>query len=377
MGSDQLQFDVNTSQIECEAFKEPWNDLVGELGGGIDGPDVTTTFEWTQALRDAFALGDVSRVVVATRNGKLEGVLPLYTAAKRVHRLTCRVLAPIQEIYGGRSGLVQRSFDLVHDTRNLLRFLRAEVRDWDALSMTVVAGSPSQNALRQAAIREGLGLIEMETSVSPYVVLDKGWDALFNSRAKKFRWHLRKSVKRLEQLGNLVYHEAHTEADTERFLQVMLEIERQSWKEAAGTSITANAYQEEFYRRYLPAAAVNGLLSGHWLEIDGEPVAYVCGVLHLGIFYDLKESYRHDLRSYSPSHALKMYVFPRLIERGARVFDFCGFCEEFKLRWTSDVYERVRYLVVAPTIRGQTIRLLESAIRLWRRRGTRATADVG
>ena len=112
----------------------------------------------------------------------------------------------------------------------------------------------------------------------------------------------------------------------------------------------------------------NGWLSGHLLELDGDPIAYVYGLIHNGNFCDLKESYKLAYKDDSPGQVLKAFVMERLIERQVKIYDYMGLCEPYKLRWTDRIYRRNQYVLYNKTIRGRAAQLIGSVLAAWRSR---------
>jgi CelD/BcsL family acetyltransferase involved in cellulose biosynthesis len=265
------------------------------------------------------------------------------------------VIAPLTELYAGRCGFLlgePRSeqfgalFGAVCDSEN----------NWDVLQFSLVEGSLQHQEFFAWQSQSGFACEKVITQTSPYIVLQENWQQHFASLPKKFRSTIRNGEKRMREHGRLKYREFHENADIEFFAAAALEIERESWKEAAGTSLTANRLQENFHTGFLESALQNGWLCGHLLLLDDEPIAYIHGVLYNGIFYDLKESYKSRYREMSPGHVLKAFAFDSLYVHNTRLYDFMGVCEEYKMKWTDKTYSRNTYLLYNRTARGWAAR---------------------
>jgi len=144
----------------------------------------------------------------------------------------------------------------------------------------------------------------------------------------------------------------------------MIEVESESWKEFSGTSITHPDEQEKFYRIFAKYAIANGWLCGHFLEVKGEPIAYIYGVNFNGIFSSLKVSYKVRFKAYGPENLIRMYTLQELYKQRVRINDFTGVCEEHKMRWANKTYGRTTYRLFNRTLKGVSLQAI-SKIRQW------------
>jgi CelD/BcsL family acetyltransferase involved in cellulose biosynthesis len=337
------------------SLRESWNRIVAAHSADILGLDVTCTFEWAMTLWRNHLENQDQRIVLLETDGEVSGILPLYRFKKQVHGLPCRAIAPFTELYSGRAGF------LLRDPRReqidlLLNSLLETEKDWDIFQVTLLDGSAPHREFFASQLHTDLACEEIAKHSSPYIELQENWDHHFASLPKKFRSTIRNGEKRLRESGRLEYREFGDNAEFEAFAAAMLEIERDSWKESAGTSLTANRLQEAFHTDLLKNAVAAGWFSGHLLLLNGEPIAYVYGLLHNGIFSDLKESYKSRFREMSPGHVLKSYVFQSLYSHRARIYDFMGACEDYKMKWTDKTYTRSTHLLYNRTPRAWAAR---------------------
>jgi CelD/BcsL family acetyltransferase involved in cellulose biosynthesis len=346
---------VATQYDECASLRVPWNEIVATQSNGILQLDVTCTFEWAMTLWRNHLDTKKQRVLVLEADGEMVGVLPIYQFRKQVHGVPCRVIAPFTELYSGRCGFLLRE-PRSDQIGALLGALNEATKEWDVFQFTIVDGSAQHKELRTWQQESGLACEEISKQTSPYIELQENWEQHFPSLPKKFRSTIRNGEKRMRERGRLEYRELRDNANIDYFAAATLEIERDSWKEAAGTSLNANPVQESFHTELLRTAAQNGWLCGHMLLLDGEPVAYIYGLLYNGIFSDLKESYKSRYRDMSPGHVLKAFAFQSLYAHKARIYDFMGACEKYKMNWTDKTYSRTSYLVYNRTARAWAAR---------------------
>jgi CelD/BcsL family acetyltransferase involved in cellulose biosynthesis len=277
--------------------------------------------------------------------------LPLYQSNESKYRLKFKRLAPITELYAGRCGFILKEHRVEY-LEALIDHIYDRLNDWSLFQVTLVDDSESDQLLRLACKSRNIRCDKLSSQASPYIVLENRWQDYFNSRPKKFRWNLRNGKKKMEACGALRYSVCEKASQLKSFLAAMLEIERASWKETTGTSVTTNDYQESFYKEFCVPALDRGWFYGHLLELDSEPVAYIYGAIYQGIFYDFKESYKDKFKELSPGHVLKTFAFEELYKKNIRLYDFMGACEEYKLRWTDKTYCRSTYAIYNNNARG-------------------------
>jgi CelD/BcsL family acetyltransferase involved in cellulose biosynthesis len=340
------------SYAECQSLREDWNGIVGQQCSGIDQLDPTSGFDWAMALWQSHLKGAEQDILILREGEQVVGILPLYRFPKRVRGIPCRGLAPFTELYGGRSGFVLREPCSDH-LEALLSHAQGFLKPWDTLLLTVVTGSAYEKLFVEVAARKGWNHLVVSNEASPYIPFLDSWEHHFASLPKKLRSTMRNGEKRLREKGELTYQECRSQQEVSEFNNAVEAIERESWKAEAGTSIAANPVHEAFHRDLALRASASGNFSGHVLSLNGEPIAYIMGLLQGGVFLDLKESYRSSFREMSPGHVLKSFAFARLYEQGTRIYDFMGKCEEYKLKWTDKVYSRSRYLVFNNSLRGK------------------------
>ena len=342
-----------------EKLRGPWAELLARQSSTVLDLDVTAGLDWAQVLWETHLTSGPIEVLALHQSGTIQGILPLFRRSKTIRKLPFRGIGLLTELYSGRSGFLlgDQSAELLRES---LERICSKTPAWDVFSLTLLEDSPSEKLVEALASTAGFSLQLIEKQYSPYIPFQKNWEQHFAALPKKFRSTIRNGEKRLRDRGQLTYRECLTADDAGQFNSAVLDIERDSWKEAAGTSIAANPVHEAFHRAITVRAAERGFFSGHLLLLDGQPIAYVMGLLYNGVFLDLKESYKNSFRESSPSHVLKNFIFARLYEREAKVFDFMGNCEEYKMKWTDKTYCRNTYLLFNNTLRGRLAARLSS-----------------
>ena len=345
---------VSVQFNEDNYIRSSWDRILLNNSKLITQLDITSSYDWVSTLKKTRLNKTDVELVSLEQDGSICGIIPLYRSSEKLHPFRVRVLTTINELYYGRTGFIIDK--PVHENLSeMLYFILKKDSHWDIFRITLLEGSESETSMLKIAKQYGYTCEKLSPKISPYIVLESNWECFFQSLPKKLRWTIRKSEQRLKEKGQLNYRKFTTPSDVEIFFNAVLEIEKESWKETAGTSITSNDYQEEFYRQFTPLAAKNGYFSGHILELNDEPIAYVYGFNFNGIFYDLKESYKQQYRNLSPGHVLKKFVFQTLYDLNVKIYDFMGVCEDYKMRWTDKTYSNSTYILYNSTIKGKML----------------------
>jgi hypothetical protein len=343
---------ISTEHENLLDLTADWERILRSCTTTVYGPDATCSSVWARALRDTLLKDTQIRVLVVSSGTQVAGIVPTYLKVARALPFDRRELRIITEAYGGRRGLMIANTD-PDLTEFALRRLRLDLPPWDVLLLGAVKGSLSHVNLMNAARNTSLRARCLAVSQSPYIELAASWEAMIAKLPKKTRWTFRKGERDLTAKGAVDYEQITDVASVGSLLASVVAIERKSWKEEVGTSITAQSRQQAFYDTFARLAAANGILSGHVLRVASQPIAYILGIATGdGVFLDLKESFDASYAEYSPGHVLKRFAIEALIGRGIRVYDFMGRCEPYKMRWTDKTYQCETIALYNRTVRG-------------------------
>ena len=348
-----------------EAIKDSWNRLVLKQSSGIFQFDVTATYEWAMTLWETHLDLKNEQILVLEESGQVKGVIPLFRREKRLRSILSRQISPLYEIYAQRCGFIlddpsEETFSLV------MNYLLQEIPGWDVFEFTLVDGSTSDHRFKQFVEREKVRYELIGTEKSPYMELSASWASFSERLSSKFRSNLRSYEKKLRAVGDLKYKACHRLDEVEEFLGAMLEIERDSWKEIAGTSITVNPLQEAFYNRFIRVASERGWFSGHLLWLGEEPVAYIYGLTFNGCFSSMKTSYKAKYQKMGAGHLIRMFALQQLHIDGVKIHDFTGLCEDHKLAWADSTYSRSSYRIYNKSLRALGAQVYGKMAAIWK-----------
>lgn len=191
---------------------------------------------------------------------------------------------------------------------------------------------------------------------SPLVKLDGDWESYEKSLSGHLRRDLRRCRRRLAEQGR-VWLDVH---DDVARLGEAFALERAGWKQHAGTAIASRPETEQFYTEVAHWASERGWLRLIFLRLDDRALAFQFaledGVAHLG----LKTGFDPEFRAMAPGKLIVHDSIERAFAIGLQRFEFLGSADEYKLRWATDVYDRMLFQAFSPRPAG---RVLDAAFR--------------
>ncbi len=352
-----MQIELIRDRSAFDQLREDWNRLLAEDCTAPFGMDITSGFEWASALLDSFLIGKDWYVAVARDQSGVAGILPVCHRTRATGIFSGPgILSPITSLHGGRNGFLIRNGE-PEILRQLIESLFERVPGWDLFGFNVVNGSRSEQML--ASLPRGIGssIRRQRSKSSPVLFLPNDIETWMASMKSSLRQSLNRHKRQLEKIGALHFELFQNPADISRYRDAMMHIERNSWKQAAGTSISCKPEQDRFYQALLPYAAHAGQWLSGLLTLDGEPIAHRLSVAGNGVALGLKTSYVETMKKHSPASVLQWIYLQHVHELGIRCFDFSGEAESHKMQWTSETYCLTGMRLFRPTARGRFARL--------------------
>lgn len=191
-------------------------------------------------------------------------------------------------------------------------------------------GSPIIPSLSRGADAHGMGWACREETSSLIVDLEGDWETYLAGRTKHVRSEIRRKRKRFSEAGRAALRIASDVESVKASLQQIKEVERESWKEKEGSSITAGGDVEGFFEVLTVRLAAKGSVRIYVLDLDDRPVAHaVCAVARQDV-YALKTSYGTDWAHLSPGAVLMGHVIEDAFKQRFRALDFMGAPEAWK-----------------------------------------------
>jgi CelD/BcsL family acetyltransferase involved in cellulose biosynthesis len=176
-----------------------------------------------------------------------------------------------------------------------------------------------------------LRTVERDEPASPVIrLVDGGWEGYLRSLPRHTRQELQRKRRVAERSGSVAWSVHSAPEEVSGALAAVFNIERRSWKEGAGTSITSAPESERFFAELARLAAAAGSLRIYLLVRNGEPIAHVFCLLHRNELHALKTSYRRDLGQLSPGVVLLGHVLEDAFAHCHAVVDLLGETSRWK-----------------------------------------------
>jgi CelD/BcsL family acetyltransferase involved in cellulose biosynthesis len=222
------------------------------------------------------------------------------------------------------------------------------------LSLGFVDGAaPEVDLYRAAAAAAGYRVLERTMQRSPYVVTTGSWETFAQERlSRNRRSQLGRARRRLEGEGRVELELADGRERLEEVLEEAFRIEASGWKGTNGTAITSRPDTRRFYRDVARWAAGEGWLRVAFLRLDGQATAMMYLLETDRTLYYLKGGYDPGFERFSPGVVLLGSVIEHAFRSDIDRVELLGGDERYKLAFTSDVHERLRFQAFATSAPG-------------------------
>jgi CelD/BcsL family acetyltransferase involved in cellulose biosynthesis len=323
---------------ELDCLGPEWNALVAVESAQA----LFSRSEWLRVWFEAFGAGSAPHVLVANRNGRPAGVLPLWAASERFAGLPIRRLGFMANGHSPRADLVTRPETEAEIAATFAHYLKEMDLDWDlAVFPEVESGSaldrlhdlfPPETRLRQLQRR------------APYIRLDGGdWEGFRKSRSRNFQRVLRNNRNRFARAGASEVELLEAPQAIAAALDDMFAIGERSWQGEEGSAVGSSEANRRFYTGIVRELGPLGVVRLWFLKLAGRRIAFELHLVHAGTEFGLKTGFDREHETLGPGRFLDQAIVERLFAEGrVREYDLLGDADPYKLRWTQDVREYVR-----------------------------------
>jgi CelD/BcsL family acetyltransferase involved in cellulose biosynthesis len=373
----ELSIRVQTGGVELvDQIGDAWRQLCDESGD----EEVFYRPEWAQAYLRAFNSKADVIVLSVWAGAKLRGVLPLVRYRVTAYGLPIVKLSVPANVHSLRASLTVCRGDEGEAVLKALWQATKNLPQWDVIDVANVVNGNGMDRLITLARADGYATARKRTSQTLYLPIsaaleqeptankptekkaaekkpgDKKPEAqapwLAGTRPK-FRSHLRRSKRQLEEQGTLACK--HFDAADPEALQKFYDLEASGWKGAEGTAIQCDPQTRQFYDLVAQAAARDGYLSLDFLELNGKPIAAHFGFNLRGRYFLAKAGYDEAFRRQGPGQLLMHEILSETPQRGLREFDFVGPATWDESRWASERRTNYRIFIFRKSLYGRLL----------------------
>lgn len=351
-----LRIDEITTPAALADFAAEWNAVLD--ASGIDHPFLT--HEWITCWWESYGTGSEMYVLVARRDGAAVGIAPLMITRENRRGVTVRALTFMANYHSNRTGFI-----LAGDGRDALNALCGHIvtrrADLDMWTLDFIPEGSNGDLLLPGILRaRNMPHVIMRSLVSPYITIDKPWDAYWAARKKKFRHGIKQDTGNFLRDGQPDIT-LYTAENLDSVYADLLQVSRATWKYQAGTAIASTPENIHFYHCLARIAAARGWLNIWLLRREGRPVAFSYCLVYKGRAMVLKIGFDIACAQDGPGGVLSMHSIRHYFGAGLTEYDWLGENEPFKRKWTSLVRAHNKYLVFTRRPRGRLLYFIEQS----------------
>lgn len=334
-------------------------------------PSMFLSSAWLSAWWRAFGAGQNLRIVCVYSDGELLAAAPLCARRARYYGVRLKETCFLGDHTSDRQ-------DLLCDTEtpavlaDLWHHLRTHPRGCDILRLEEIpAGSPAL-----AAGRAAWPALEVEnSSLLPFLKIDRTWPDYEATLTSKFRSDLRTRHKKFAQWGQWKL-EVIQGASIADHLDGIVAVERASHKPGRGAAFFLQADNVAFFSNLLASSGdIEPVLLS--LTVDGRMIGYAMGWVYGGSFHGYNTAFDQHYTDGSVGKWLIHRTIEYAHERGLSGFEFLRGASAMKHRWNPQDTQNVRAVGFQPLPVPQLLRFAVFRARPWikRRRRSGVGAD--
>jgi CelD/BcsL family acetyltransferase involved in cellulose biosynthesis len=287
---------------------------------------------WLTAWARAFGKAAALRALTVQRGGELVGVLPVVGGPLAVRTPVNSETAMIVPVLADA--------DAAGELAERLLARRTGSVDLDA----VLASDPVTAALRDAAERTNVPVLERTRCSSPYIETVGDPAAFLRRLSKNRRRAITRLQNRLHEAGEVVFDvDDGRDGELAARLEEGFRLEAREWKLAASSAILSSPARVAFYTAGARWAAEAGVLRLTFLRLDGRAIAFGYCLQQGATLHFLKVGLDDELAKLGPGLMITKHLVdhafaePEVVE-----LDLLGENEPWKAGLASGVREQVR-----------------------------------
>ena len=313
---------------QLDALKRDWERLTPESPGA----NVFLTYEWLTTWWKHFGNENELFLAVAERDDEVVCIAPLFSSRSRL-------LKKLQFL--GRPGSDYSDFIYASDSPPelgpLLDYIWSVWRGDMILLEGISEDSPTFRQLAEATGRKARPTCLQASYPAPYLPILRPWEEYRKTLRKKLVQDTERQIRRLEQLGTLVFDRCLDEVSARQILDEMLAHKRARFRSTGAKDIFEDGRLPTFYREVAGVFLGKGWLDLSYMRLDDAMLALHFGFVFGGRFFYYMPSFREEYAVYSPSRLLLVRQLQGAFDDGLAEFDFLGGDDPYKYDWATDV----------------------------------------
>jgi CelD/BcsL family acetyltransferase involved in cellulose biosynthesis len=345
----ELTTRVVTDTAGWELLRPYWDELLNASHDSTPWQNWDYLTNWWRNLGKDKQL----RIVVVEQGGAPAMIFPLQLGPEIMIGLSTRILEPITMLWDVNRPrfAIGRHDDAIY--RRGLEAIWAFRNEWDTLRVEELPLEDAQaRGLEAFAQAHGLRFRFAQSSVVPFIKVDRSWQEFLKTRGSKMKKNLRASLRKLEASGPVELKVYETPADVEEAFKVTMDLHRRSWKRKKKVGLSLSPQFSAFFEGFLMAMARRGQTRVLILRSGSRPVASTIAFLHLDTYFSTEIVHDAEFAACSPGTLLESMELERVMDEGRfGNYDFLGRFLSNKQRWTDQARITHRIYVFRPSLK--------------------------
>jgi len=347
---------VVTEPEEFESLAGAWDGIAEECGSQRS---IYLTHEWLSAWWKHFGSGNRLNILLAEKQGRLIGIVPLMVTEYKLGPVKVRFLETIGAANCNYVGLIPPG-NREEAVNALLAHLGAEMeRGGSFLKLSFV---PDDSVFlhilrsRDSLPANNLAFCERFKTLAPYLVLPETRNDSGLPLNKKMQQRLRRELLLLQEEHNFEFR-IYTGESLDDDMEIFFDLHQARWQSVNLRGIFHEPGMREFYRDIARRFMERKWLHFSSLRLDGEAGSVIFGFVYGRKFYVATTARDPRWSDYSLGHLHYKFLIKEAIENDLREFDFLQGNEIYKYYWTKSAR---KYIEVTAVRKGGCTR-----VRIW------------
>jgi CelD/BcsL family acetyltransferase involved in cellulose biosynthesis len=344
-----------TDESGFAALRPAWNAVAAQR------PDLSVfaRHEWFDAAwqwrRDSAKLN----VLTWSERGQVRAILPMVARSVTGLAGNVRELSFLTVPDTQICDMLVASPDRARAAQAFAAYLAARRHDWVAMRLAYLRpDSTVATALAPALAVAGCAVATAATPGNPFISLRGDWAAYYAGRSRRLKKANNLAANRLAKAGDVridwLEPGVPDAGRLAEFVEGIVEISRNSWKEETGTTLDRPG-PGAFIRRLSALASERGWLSLWILALDGRPLAMEYQLVHDGNVHALRSDFRRGHEEISPGSHLSRTMLERLFARGYTRYYMGPGNNAYKYRWAEDADPQVAVTLYSSSLAGRVL----------------------
>lgn len=302
-----IQFEIIRTLTSLAEYEDDWNQLAEQS----PQKSPMNSWAWIATYLEYRLRDDQSWFCIAARSRDcLLGIFPVIYTKNITMRISHTTLNTPYDAH-------TMATDLIVDHKyaeilipEMIRIAMDEYpKCWYLEFHQLVEQSPTLSWSRNSNIKSRI--IEEFQGVGSYLNTEITFTDIKSLLSKNFKHNLNKARNRLQKLGDMQVEFITGSNASPDYLARMANVENNSWKAAAGTSILQSQELVDFYTRLCERLSKPGWLEWHFLNTDEKTISAHLSIMFSTTLAIWKIGYDDDYKKYSPGSILMEDVIKR------------------------------------------------------------------